>query len=251
MKITILCENTVAHTNAKICSAEWGLSVYLEMKKTNVLFDTGHTDIYWNNAQRMGVNLHKTHFVILSHHHWDHSGGLQYHHFRNRKKLILHPDIIPKLSLQETTKINTDFEIVESRQPLEFSKGIYFLGEVPRITAFEKGTYQGQPILDDTALAVQSKNGAVVISGCSHSGIVNICEYAKKVTGQKLYAVLGGFHLSEKDKEAITGTIAYFQREKPTYLYPMHCVDFPVLAWFYASFQIQKLSAGDIITISC
>ncbi len=105
-------------------------------------------------------------------------------------------------------------------------------------------------MLDDSAIAVKSSKGVIVITGCSHAGISNICDYAKQVTGQKLYAVIGGFHLFEDDQKAVNGTIDFFKKEKPKYLYPMHCIDFPTLVKFYTIFGIKKLSTGDTIEFS-
>ncbi len=90
-------------------------------------------------------------------------------------------------------------------------------------------------------------------------GNYNICEYAKEVTGQELYAVIGGFHLFEEGKESssnasekIEKTLKYFEIEtqkKLEYLYPMHCVDFPVLSKFHTKFGCQKKSSGDVIVL--
>ena len=251
MKIKILCENSVKHVSGsdprKDCLGEHGLSVFVRDGKVGVLYDTGHTDVYWRNAGIMGVDLEaETDFVVLSHYHWDHTGGLQHHGFAGKKKLVLHPEIFKKLPLEETQKIRSDFEIIESTGALEFSDGMFFLGEIPRVS-FEKGSYKADPMLDDSAMAVKTANGAVVIAGCSHSGICNICEYAKKVTGQKLFAVVGEFHLSSSDTEAVEKTIEYFKNEKVPHIYPMHCVDFSAMVRFYEALKAQKLSVGDEI----
>jgi len=247
MKITILCENQISHRGAKVCLAEWGFSAYIQTNGTNILLDTGHTGIYKHNAEQLDINLQDVHFIVLSHHHWDHVGGLQHHNFKNKKKLVIHPALIDKLASNEFAKIKSDFEIITSYKPLEIANGVYFLGEIPRKNEFEKGMYKDDKMLDDTAIAIKSKKGVIVITGCSHAGICNICEYAKEITNQNLYAVIGGFHLFENDKQAINGTIEYFQAEKPEYLYPMHCIDFPTLSKFHIIFGIQKLSTGDII----
>ncbi|MCK5820614.1 MAG: MBL fold metallo-hydrolase [Bacteroidales bacterium] len=249
MKITILCENQASYAGAKVCLAEWGLSFFVETDGVKILFDTGHTGIYKHNAEQLNIDLHDTDFVVLSHSHWDHAGGLQHHNFINSKKLILHPSILEKLPANESQKLKSDFEIVASEIPLEFADDIFFLGEIPRKNSFEKGMYKDDKILDDSAIAVKSKNGVIVITGCSHSGICNICDYAKEVTGQELYAVIGGFHLFENDPKAVNGTIDYFKAEKPKYLYPMHCVDFPTMSKFHQIFGVQKLSTGDRIEL--
>ncbi len=249
MKITVLCENQAGYRGARVCLAEWGLSLFVETKGANILLDAGNTDVYRRNAEKLKVNLEKTHFVVLSHHHWDHVGGLRYHGFKERKKLIAEPETLEKMPLEQSEKIKADFDVITSKEPLEFSKGIYFLGIVPRKNSFEKGVFRKDKMRDDSALAVKSKKGAMVITGCSHAGICNICEYAKAVTGQELYTVIGGFHLFENEPEAVSKTIEYFKTEKPEHLYPMHCIDFPTIAKFHKIFGTRKLSAGDKINI--
>ena len=109
-------------------------------------------------------------------------------------------------------------------------------GEVERTTAFEKGMLNAliemdgklkpDPIKDDQALVMKLKQkGLVVISGCSHAGIINTVLYAKKLTGvEKVYAVLGGFHLSGADYEKILEkTIDELKALSPAVIVPMHC----------------------------
>lgn len=251
MKLTILVENQISHAAAKTCSAEWGLSFFIETEFHTILFDTGHTDMYLRNAKNLNIDLQKTNFVVLSHHHWDHAGGLRFHEFESSKRLIAHPLVLDKFYQDYGIRLSDHFKIyaVKPKEPFKFADNVFFLGEIPHTTSFEKGLYKGKPIPDDTALAIKGKEGVIVVTGCSHSGIANICEYAKKVTGQNLYAVIGGFHLFEKETEAVEGTIDYFKKEKPKYLYPMHCVDFPTLTRFRNIFGIEKLSTGDVIEI--
>ena len=247
MKITILSENQIGYDAAEICLAEWGFSAYVQTNGANILFDTGSSDVYWRNAKNLKIDLEKVDFIVLSHHHWDHSKGLQFHQFKTRKKLILHPQILQKLPANESRKIQDEFEVITSTKPLEFSKDTFYLGQIPRTNNFESGKLGNDLMLDDSALVFKTKNGAVVVSGCSHAGICNICEHAKKITGQKLYAVVGGFHLFEDDQKAVNGTIKYFKNENPKYLYPMHCVDFPTQAKLHLEFKTTKKSTGDII----
>lgn len=249
MTITILCENQVGHAGARTCLAEWGLSVLIQTERASILFDAGHTDVYWKNALAMGIDLQRTDALMLSHRHWDHAGGLQHHAFAQKKPLIFHPRVMDALPEKEAEKLKRDFDITMSSDPLEYADGIFFLGQIPRETAFETGSYGADSMPDDTAVAVKSKNGAIVVTGCSHSGVCNICEHAKRVTGQELYAVIGGFHLFERETDAVEGTIKYFRRERPAHLYPMHCVDFPTLTRFRTEFGIQKASTGDTITL--
>lgn len=246
MNVTILCENSSSDIG---CLAEWGFSALVQIGSIRILFDTGYSDVYWRNAERLKIDLEDIDYIALSHYHNDHTRGLQFHNFSSRKKIICHPEVLRKLPPREAKKLRHDFELLPSKNPIEFTPNVFFLGEIPRKTTFEKGRVDDDELLDDSALAIKTEQGVVVLSGCSHAGICNICEYAKQVTGLPLHAVIGGFHLFEKDRDAVAGTLEYFQKEKPTHLFPMHCVDFPTLSKFHQLFSIKKYSAGDIIVL--
>ena len=250
MKITILTENVVSYKGAKSCLAEWGLSIFIQLKNVNILFDTGHTDVYKKNAEALGIDLSKTNYIVLSHNHWDHTGGLRFHNFTDKKNLIAHPDVFTKLPQDQIENIRTDFNVIESKGALEFPKDIFYLGEIPRNNSFESGKYKDDAILDDSAIVIKTKLGAVVITGCSHSGICNICDYAKIISGQKLYAVIGGFHLFEENKNTVEKTIEYFKKENPILIAPMHCVDFPTQVKFHTICGSNKYSTGDTIELN-
>lgn len=249
MKITFLVENATSKTNSRLCSSEWGFSAYIETSEGNYLFDTGHTDIYWKNAEKLGIDLNNTDIVLLSHRHWDHVKGLLSHKFKTKKKIITHPETISEADDGVEDIVRRDFDFRPSSGVCEFAPGHFYLGEIPLTVSWEKGVYNEEHLKDDSALAFKTKNGCVVVTGCSHAGISNICEYAKKVTGQDLYAVMGGFHLFEKDSESVDGALEYFKKEKPVHFYPMHCIDFPTMARFYNEFKMPKLGAGDILEL--
>lgn len=257
MKITLLCEN-------EVCSmhwlAEWGFSAFIEYEGRKILFDTGLSDVYRHNAARAGIDLETADFVALSHFHNDHTGGLRHHGFKTRKKILMHPRVLEELQNPASKSFKTeyreihsilqrDFEVIPAKGALEFAPGAFFLGQIPRVNDFEAGEYDGDAMEDDTALAFRTDKGAVVIAGCSHAGICNICEHAKAVTGQPLYAVIGGFHLLAEDNPPIEETIAYFKAEAPEVLLPMHCVDFAAKVAFHNVFGSQKFSAGDVIEV--
>ncbi|MFP4443826.1 MAG: MBL fold metallo-hydrolase, partial [Spirochaetia bacterium] len=197
MKLTILAENTVSPEAKRNCVAEWGLSVFIETPEVKILFDTGHSGIFASNAENLGIALDSTDILVLSHYHWDHTEGLLHYDFKQRKRLIGHPELFNKLPPELQKKIEYSYLKDESIAPKEITEGIFYLGEIKRVTDFETGSYKGDPIRDDSALAINTPRGTAVITGCSHSGICNICEQAKRVTGRGLHLVLGGFHLSE------------------------------------------------------
>lgn len=257
MKITLLCENEAC---AMKWLAEWGFSAFIEYNGYNILFDTGFSNVYRHNAKLANIDLEETDYIALSHFHRDHTRGLLHHGFTKKKKIILHPRILSAVLKTDDPVIKqdfadihnvlaNDFEVVPSKGTLEFVPGAFFLGEIPRRNDFEPGGFEGDAMEDDTALAFRTDKGAVVVSGCSHAGICNISEYTKEVTGQSLYAVIGGFHLLSEEIPPIAETIDYFKAENPPILLPMHCVDFPALVAFHNAFGSQKFSAGDVIEL--
>lgn len=258
MKITILTENTAG---GKFL-AEHGLSYLIEIDDQKILFDTGHSDVFMKNARKLGIDIEKeVKTIVLSHGHWDHGDGL---HFLQNKRLVAHPgafirrfgkkDFTPVgLSLSKK-EIESRFDLTESKAPVQVSGHLYFLGEIPRqndyeaqSTSFVDDFRNDDFIPDDSALAATVKKELVVVTGCSHSGICNIVEYAKQVTGiSKVKAVLGGFHLKEQNEQT-RKTIAYFKSNRIEQVFPSHCTELPAMAAFYDSFQNRQLKTGMVL----
>ncbi len=255
IRVHILTENIAGSTFL----AEHGLSYLIEVDEEKILFDTGHSDVFLKNAQKLGINIeNEVQQIILSHGHWDHGNGLTN---LNNKKLLAHPGIFVKryrkrdhsyiglnLSKQE---LENKFRIITSASPVQVTTNLYFLGEVPRKNNFESQTtpfefddFSDDFIPDDSAIAVVQNRELVIITGCSHSGICNICEYAKSVTGiSKIKAVLGGFHLKNQGKQTQL-TIDYFKQNKIETIIPSHCTELPALAVFYDAFKIPSVKTG-------
>ena len=258
MKLTILTENTAS----KDFQAEHGISYLIEIDGEKILFDTGHSDVFLENAKKMRIDIHsEVEKVVLSHGHWDHGDGLD---FIKNKTLITHPKSFIKryrksdftsvgLSLSKE-EIEQKFSLIETTQPYKVTEHLFFLGEIPRENDFEAQTTsfvdeKGNPdfIPDDSALAAVVDNQLIVVTGCSHSGICNITEYAQKVTGiSSVKAVLGGFHLKQQNRQTLQ-TIEYFKRENVEKLLPSHCTELPALSAFYQAFPFQQLKTGNIL----
>ena len=258
MKITILTENVAG---GKFL-AEHGLSYLIEIDGEKILFDTGHSDVFLKNAEMMGIDIeNEVKTMVLSHGHWDHGDGLR---FLENKKLITHPDSFSKrfgksdhrpigLSLSKE-EIQKKFELTETINHLQINSNLYFLGEIPRLNDFESQTTsfefengEDDFVPGDSALIAVVNNELVVITGCSHSGICNICEQAKRVTGiSKIKAVIGGFHLKHQNHQTLE-TIEYFKINRVEKLYPSHCTQLPALVAFYNSFGIEQVKTGMIL----
>ena len=254
MQLTVLSENTAG----KNCRAEHGLSYLIEADKT-ILFDTGASDLFIQNAQKLNIDLNQVGIVVLSHGHYDHTDGLS---FLKNKKLVCHPDTFIsryranntplgiKMSYEEASAV---FDITTSREPIRLSEQIWFLGEVPRLndfeakeTVFKLGDGTDDFVMDDSGLAIIENDGLIVISGCAHAGICNTVDHAIKVTGQKkVKAVLGGFHLQKND-ELTRKTIDYLKQLGVQQLIPSHCTMLPALAAFYAEWNFVQLKTGNV-----
>lgn len=257
MKLSILTENIAGGKFA----AEHGLSYLIEIDRETILFDTGHSDVFLKNAGLLGIDIHSNvKIIVLSHGHWDHGDGLKY---LNDKILITHPnsfikrfrksDVSPLGLTLSKEEIKNKFNLIETQKPFKITDNLFFLGEIPRSTNFESqttpfelGNGEDDFIDDDSALAAIIKGQLIILTGCSHAGICNICEHAKKVTGiDKINAVIGGFHLKQNNLQT-QKTVAYFKKNEVKKLLPSHCTDLPALAVFYDNFKIQQVKTGMI-----
>jgi len=269
IKISILCEDQAKMGYMdKIFLAQHGFSVFIEAEK-KILFDTGSTDVFLHNAALLGIDLSATDLIVLSHGHWDHANGLEALHSKGiKKRLLVHPGAF--IDRRKATgeyngtpynqeEIAEKFDLILSKEPHRITDNVYFLGEIPRLNDFEAqqttffymnaGEKLQDFIMDDSALAIKTEKGLVIVTGCSHAGICNIVEYAKDVCNEeRVHVVLGGFHLLG-DSDQLEKTIEYFLANRVDYLYPMHCTDLQSLSKFYETFGIKKLCAGDTIKI--
>lgn len=250
MKLTVLCENSMAFKWGKYCLSEWWLSLLIEVWNIKILFDTWRSWIFWNNAEHLNINLNDVDFVVLSHHHWDHAWWLNYHKFKSKKKLIVQSELLSKLTIHEKEKFKNDFDIIEKSWAYEFYTNIFFLWEIPRKNNFEKWEHKWDNMNDDTALAIKSNKWVIIISWCSHSWICNICEYAKEITWQNIYAIIWWFHLYKEDSELANKTIEYLKKENPSIVLPMHCVDFENLVKMSNELNAVKIATWDDFEIN-
>jgi 7,8-dihydropterin-6-yl-methyl-4-(beta-D-ribofuranosyl)aminobenzene 5'-phosphate synthase len=258
-KLTVLTENTAGG----FFQAEHGLSYLIEHNGFSILFDTGHTDVFLKNATKLNVNINDVNYLVLSHGHWDHGNGLR---FIENLPLITHPNSFIKRYrkhdksniglLLNKTEIEKKFNLITSSMPYNITEDIIFLGEIPRINNFEAQTTSfvdsngnDDFVVDDSAIVLIQNTGISIVTGCSHSGICNITDYARKVTGiDKVNTVIGGFHLKYNNLQT-QKTIDFFKNLKIKNIYPSHCTELPALAEFYKYFNIKQVKTGMIINI--
>lgn len=243
---------------------EHGLSLYIEYEGTKVLFDVGQSDAFIKNANKLGLNISDVNYLVLSHGHYDHSDGLKY--LDEKVKILCHPDCTIWRKSKRTDKyngipyskdeLNEKFDLLMTRSDFKISDDIIFLGEVDRNSDFECKKFPSvvengddDVALDDTGLVINTENGLVVISGCSHSGICNTIEQAKRLFNQKhVYCVVGGFHLKECDEQTFK-TIEYMRDNGINRIILGHCTSDDVCNEFIKELsdvsKVEVLKTGE------
>jgi 7,8-dihydropterin-6-yl-methyl-4-(beta-D-ribofuranosyl)aminobenzene 5'-phosphate synthase len=278
VKATILSENTAGPLPVL---AEWGLSTLVETKFENghvltILLDTGTTgDVLLHNAKVLDVNLSAIDAIAMSHGHYDHSGGLLKLLERIGKRLpvILHPDALqPKFSIERfgsnglkfpVSELHERAEVVPVVSPFWFHPRVLTTGTVARETSFEKvkgfstvkdGQWEKDILQDDLSLILNlGERGLMIFTGCAHSGVCNTIRTAKKATGNdKIYGIVGGFHLIGATNDRIELTIRELQSLDVEILAPCHCTGFPAIKQIANTFPkvFHHTYAGDTILLS-
>ena len=203
----------------------------------------------------MGIDLLDLDYIVLSHGHNDHTGGLPHllnahleaaieRRPRRIPEIIGHPHCFYPRPVPsagdigcpvDEARVRGSFSVTLTREPRWLTDDLVFLGEIDRgsdvipgrkkpWTIVTPGGPQEDRLLDDSALAFRSEKGLVVITGCSHAGIINTIEYAKTVTGEThVHDVIGGLHLMESDRATIKATVKYLRKIRCRAIHPCHC----------------------------
>lgn len=258
LQITTLIENEPDDKGALKC--EHGLSLYIEFQGKKILFDTGQTGAFLENAKALGKSLEAVDYILISHGHYDHSGGVPRLLESLEKKLVLSEDKptdkIPMLVGTEffhpkykqlpdgswhyngnpfeeekidkapvvLQKITEDMTYIAENIVVfkNFKRYTNFEGTNPKFFVKQSRTKIDE-FVDEIALGLITTKGIVLVVGCSHVGIVNILENVIERTKLPIYAVLGGTHLVEAGEERLQETIKAFQKRKVQRLAVSHC----------------------------
>ena len=264
MKLTVLVDNQTYIDRYYL--GEPAVCYLIEDGEHAILLDVGYSDVFLENADRMEINLSRVTDIVLSHGHNDHTGGLPafFARFSQRVTLFAHPNaLLPKrvdgLLVGSPITLSNLPERVQARllrKPHAVSGHVTFLGEIPRVYAFEADRAVGEAqsacgccwerdsLPDDTALALTLPDGVFVVTGCAHAGVCNTVAYAKEVTEQaRVLGVLGGFHLF-KVGETLNSTIETLLALGVTRVYPAHCTSLKVKSAFFSAMETHEVGVG-------
>lgn len=257
IKITTLSENTAGLG----VLAEWGLSILVEGDGVRILLDTSQSITVAHNAQLLSIDLSEIDKLVISHGHYDHTGGMKDVLAQTGAiDVIAHPDMwtekyaiygdfqryigIP-FAREELESLGASFQL--TKDPVWITDNIVTTGEIPMTNDYEQidagmfikvgDSFEPDQLLDDLALGIKTEAGLVIVLGCGHRGMVNTIRHLQQITGeQRVYGVLGGTHLISATPERLALTTADLRQIGVQKLGVSHCTGFNASCWLANEF---------------
>lgn len=277
MKLHVLVDNNTLIDRYFV--GEPAVSYLIEEGDLRILFDVGYSDIFLQNARKMNQDLLQLDYLVLSHGHLDHTWGLEplirayteaaIEKTPCRKPMVItHPDTFlprhmpgfPELgSIISPETMARNFDLQLSQEPVWLNRRLVFLGEIERRTSFESRhpigticrgeTEQDDFLAEDSALAYRAREGLVIITGCSHAGICNIIEQARRICQEeRIVDIIGGLHLLEPTQEQLQGTLNYLHALQPQHVHACHCTDLASKIALSQVVNIEEIGVGTYLS---
>ena len=236
MNAIIIYDNTAK----KGFQSGWGFSCLVDQK---IMFDTGEAPApLFHNMEMLKVDISNIEAVVISHDHWDHTGGL-WELLKKRKGIAVYA--CPGFSADFKKEVNhLDGRLIEAETRLKINQNISITGEI-------SGEYGGA-YMSEQALMVKTERGITVVTGCSHPGIVIIIQKAREIFPQeRISLVFGGFHLMDQNKQMIETIVATMKDMGVENVGPTHCTGQEAQHIFKNSYADHFLSimAGQTLEI--
>jgi len=274
LKITTLVDNHALFGSG--FWAEHGLSFLIEADGQKILFDTGQSaEVIAHNLEKIREDLNDLNYVVLSHGHYDHTGGLKEIARRtDNPNIFAHPNIFNEKYVKRDEKykrIGIPFDVDELKNNFKFQlkeedteiiKGVKTTGQIPRITKFENvpkrfyikknDMYINDDIIDDQSLILETQSGIMVILGCTHSGLINTLYQVKEITGKnEFWGLIGGVHLWSAKEEQLQKTAKALKEFNLQIIGLSHCSGLNAFLYFSKVFgeKVFLNSAGSVIEI--
>lgn len=229
--LTILYDNVIAGEGMK---ADWGFACLMQGAEKTILFDTGaHPGILQKNVELLGVDLDRLAVVVISHLHGDHTGGLEWVLSRKKGIAVYLPAMAGDSLLARVRECGG--RPLRVREPVEICPGVFSTGEMPA---------DFDPSFTEQSLVVRTAQGLIVITGCSHPGIVNIVRRAPQVAPGKPRVVLGGFHLAKHSDGEVRAIIRELKGMGVERCGAGHCTGERAIVLFREAFADRFLNLG-------
>jgi 7,8-dihydropterin-6-yl-methyl-4-(beta-D-ribofuranosyl)aminobenzene 5'-phosphate synthase len=234
VKMTILYDNYGYVQGGR---PEWGFSCLIEGAEKTILFDTGgNGEALMHNIDLLGVDLEKVDLIVISHDHWDHKGGLKAALERKTGIPVYLLAAFPYETVRMTEEAGGEVKAV--RKAAKICEHVYTTGEM------------GDRIKEQS-LILKTARGLVIVTGCSHQGIVNILKKAKEMLNQKIYLVFGGFHLMQHSEDQVQAMIQEFRNLGVEKCGATHCTGDRQIAQFRDAFKenYAPMGVGRVIEV--
>ncbi len=244
LEVVVLRDNIAAREGLQ---AGHGLALLVRSSAGTVALDTGDCDESWSNADALGIDLAEITGIVLSHGHYDHTGGLAGLLKRLGGALVTaHPAIFePRFAVRDGQRVEIgppasreEFEAPGaffqlSADPVTVAPGLITTGEVPRVSDLaprsphllveRDGQLREDDFVDDLSLLARLGSGDVLLTGCAHAGLINIVERATELAGRCPVSIAGGTHLAQEPEERIAQVAAELHARGVRQIVPMHC----------------------------
>lgn len=259
MKITTIVENDAPEGTD--LAGEWGLCLHILFEEKQYLLDTGRTNLYVENAPKLGIHIEEVDKAVLSHAHYDHSGGYDSFFEKNQKaKLYLRscckqncysqhgwkkayigvPKGIMKKYENRIVRVDGDYQLENKVWLIPHKQeNLGQIGKKARLYIRRGFRFYPDDFEHEQSLVFQTEQGLVILNSCSHSGAYNIIrEVQKTFPGQPILAMIGGFHLKSSSEKEVKDFGEALKKCEVKYLYTGHCTGIP-------AYQILKEILGD------